>query len=82
MQERVPPGRDAGDDEVDKARVQSQDLEHQRKPETRVSNAGVTVNPTSDEPERGDDEKEKKARKKSEDMVEEFERSVREQIPG
>ena len=82
MQERVPPGGDAGDDQVDKARVQSQDLEHQRKPETRVSNAGVTVKPTTDDSERRDDEKEKKAPDKSEDIVEEFERSVREQIPG
>jgi hypothetical protein len=81
MQQRVPPDRDAQDD-PDKARVQSQDLEHQRKPETRVSNTGVTVKPAPDEPERRDDETEKKARKKSEDVVEEFERSVREQVPG
>jgi hypothetical protein len=83
MQERVPPDRDAADDDVDKALVQSQDLEHQRKPETRVSNTGVAVKQSPlDDSERRADEDEKKAKKKASEAVEEFEKSVREQIPG
>jgi hypothetical protein len=57
--------------------IQSQDLEHQPDPESRVSNKGVKVQPPSvDSP--ADDREEKEA----DDVVEEFERSVREQVPG
>jgi hypothetical protein len=54
MQERIPPDRDATDDEaaatpntfkIEKPMVQMQDLEHQRAPESRVSNKGVKVQP-------------------------------------
>jgi hypothetical protein len=54
MQERIPPDR-VEDEEalvtthtftIEKAIVQMQDLEHQRAPETRVSNKGVKVQPT------------------------------------
>jgi len=55
MQERIPADRGAGDEEADatqrtftieKAVVQSQDLEHQHTPKTRVSNKGVKVEST------------------------------------
>ena len=40
MKQKVPPGTDAN---ADKAVVQSQDLEHQPRPETRVPVTGVKV---------------------------------------
>ena len=62
MYERVPPEiKNDGDAEapaapetfvVEKPLVQSQDLEHQPRPETRVSNTGVKVTPPMvDDPE-------------------------------
>ena len=76
MQEQVPPDNDVADD---KAVIQSQDLEHQPKPGTRVPNKGVKVQPAlPDRPrpdlQKGDDEAQK--------TVEEFEQSVRNQVPG
>jgi hypothetical protein len=69
MYERVPPEKDAEDDQVpaapdtfvvERPKVQSQDLEHQPRPETRVSNTGVKVKPPMvDDPENRDLEKER-----------------------
>ena len=71
-----------GDDKAadEKALIQSQDLEHQPRTETRVPNRGLKVQPPMvDSPERRDlAEEEKKAK----ETVEEFERSVRQQVPG
>jgi hypothetical protein len=56
MQERIPPDRDAEDEDaaatantfkIEKPKVQMQDLEHQPAPETRVSNKGVKVEPNA-----------------------------------
>jgi hypothetical protein len=55
MEERIPPDRVEDEDApattktftIEKPKVQMQDLEHQRAPETRVSNKGVKVEPTA-----------------------------------
>jgi hypothetical protein len=77
MQEQVPSDSDAADD---KAVIQSQDLEHQPTPGTRVPNTGVKVQPPPpDRPCRRDlQDGENEAQK----PVEEVEQSVRNQIPG
>jgi hypothetical protein len=69
MYERVPPDKDAEDDrspaapdtfEVERPKVQSQDLEHQPRPGTRVPNTGVKVKPPMvDDPGNRDLEKER-----------------------
>jgi hypothetical protein len=59
--------------------IQMQDLEHQPSRATRVSNKGVTVAPPLDSGELRALEKEDG---KAKEALEEFERSVREQIPG
>ena len=71
MHERVPPEKDVGDEEtlvtpdtfvVEKPLVQSQDLEHQPQPGTRVSNTGVKVKPpVLDDPEGRVEKKQEKA---------------------
>jgi len=77
MNEQVPPDNDTADD---KAVIQNQDLEHQPTPVTRVPNKGVKVPPPAlDRPSQRDLEKEENEAQKS---VEEFERSVRNQVPG
>jgi hypothetical protein len=77
MKEQVPPDSDAADD---KAVIQSQDLEHQPTPATRVPNKGVKVPPPAlDRPGRRDLEKGENETRKS---VEEFEQSMRHQYPG
>ena len=76
MKEQVPPESDATDD---KAVIQNQDLEHQPTPGTRVPNKGVEVQPPLlDRPGRHDLTKEKK---EAQETVEEFEQSVRHQMP-
>jgi hypothetical protein len=77
MNEQVPPDSNAADD---KAVIQSQDLEHQPTPATRVPNKGVKVPPPAlDRPGRRDLEKGENETRKS---VEEFEQSMRHQVPG
>ena len=77
MKEQVPPDSDAADD---KAVIQSQDLEHQPTPGTRVPNKGVKVQPSlPDKPGRRDLQK---GEDEAQTTVEEFEQSVRNQLPG
>ena len=79
MHERVPPEKDTDDEEtpaapdtfvVEKPLVQSQDLEHQPRPETRVSNTGVKVKPpVLDDPEGRDaEEDQEKEQEKAQDV--------------
>jgi hypothetical protein len=77
MKEQVTADSDATDD---KAVIQSQDLEHQPTPGTRVPNQGVKVQPPlPDRPDRRDFQK---GENEAQQTVDEFEQSVRNQVPG
>ena len=77
MKEQVPPDNDAADD---KAVIQSQDVEHQSTPGTRVPNNRVKVpSPLLDRPGRRDLQKgEDEAQKTVDELVQ----SVRNREPG
>jgi hypothetical protein len=63
MEQKVPPGTVV---DADKAVVQSQDLEHQPTPETRVPNTGVKVpSPMVDRQQQREIEKEDKDARKA-----------------
>jgi hypothetical protein len=59
--------------------IQSQDLEHQPRPDTRVNNAGVKITPRLDSNDRRDFAKEDEDALKA---MEEMEKQYREQPPG
>lgn len=59
--------------------IQSQDLEHQPRPDTRVSNKGIRVTPHLDSEDQRDFAKEDEDALKA---MEEIERQYREQAPG
>lgn len=59
--------------------IQSQDLEHQAKPETRVSNKGIRITPHLDESDQRDFAREDEEAVKA---IEELERQYRAQLPG
>lgn len=64
---------------IDTPVIQSQDVEHQPRPETRVSNKGVKITPHLDEDDRRDFAKEDEEALRA---IEEFERQYRRQAPG
>lgn len=59
--------------------IQSQDLEHQPRPETRVSNKGVKITPRLDEKDQRDFAREDEA---AIDAMEDIEKQYRKQLPG
>jgi hypothetical protein len=59
--------------------IQSQDLEHQQRPETRVSNKGVKITPRLDEKDQRDFAREDEA---AIDAMEDIEKQYRKQLPG
>ena len=59
--------------------IQSQDLEHQARSATRVSNKGVKITPQLDDKEQRDFAKEDEEALKA---IEELERQYRKQLPG
>ena len=59
--------------------IQSQDLEHQPRPETRVSNKGVKITPHLDEKDERDFAREDEEALKA---MEDLERQYRSQLPG
>ena len=59
--------------------IQSQDLEHQPRPETRTSNKGVKITPHLDESDQRDFAKEDEEALRA---IEELEREYRRQVPG
>jgi hypothetical protein len=59
--------------------IQSQDLEHQPRPESRVSNKGVKITPHLDEQDRRDFAREDEEALRA---MEEIEKQYREQTPG
>jgi hypothetical protein len=59
--------------------IQSQDLEHQARPGTRISNKGVRITPHLDDQDQRDFAKEDEEAVKA---IEELERQYRRQLPG
>ena len=64
---------------IDTPIIQSQDLEHQARPETRISNKGLKITPHLDDQDRRDFAKEDEEALRA---IEEFERQYRRQAPG
>lgn len=78
-EDSLPEPDQAAAPRIDTPLIQSQDVEHQARPETRVSNKGVKITPHLDEQDRRDFAKEDEEALRA---IEEFERQYRRQAPG